>query len=336
MKKIFIIFSLIAVAAFAGLAAGWQKDILGDGYEMRYVDQGRDYSGDVRSTIIRKKSPCGNRRGILYIHGYNDYFFQKEMGDRFVDSCYNFYAVDLRKYGRSLMEGQTKFETRDLHEYFADIDSALAQMHRDGIDNVTLMGHSTGGLISSVYMNEHPDSTIKALILNSPFLDWNFKGFMKKVAIPTFGSLGKLFPKLSISQGDHNGYQQSLLKDYHGEWDYNQDWKVFHPEKIQASWARAISNGQKELKKGGKIRVPILLMHSSGSVNGDEWTPEFQRNDAVLNVDDISRIGRNLGDNVTEDTIPDGLHDLILSSKPAREKAYNDIFTWLNKLEQTD
>ncbi len=336
MKKILSIFSLIAIVALASVATNWQNDILGDGYEMRYVDQGRDYSGDVRSTIIRKKSSCGNKRGILYIHGYNDYFFQKEMGDRFVDSCYNFYAVDLRKYGRSLMDGQKKFEARDLHEYFADIDSALAQMHRDGIDNVTLMGHSTGGLISSVYMNEHPDSTIKALILNSPFLDWNFNGFMKKVAIPAFGSLGKLFPKLSISQGDNNCYQQSLLKDYHGEWDYNQDWKVFHPEKIQASWARAISNGQKELKKGGNINVPILLMHSSGSVSGDKWTPDFQKNDAVLNVDDISRIGRKLGRNVTEDTIPDGLHDLMLSAKPAREKAYNDIFNWLDKIDQSD
>lgn len=334
MRKFIVFLSLAAAITVLAQASAWQTDILGDGYEMRYVDQGRDYSGDVRSTIVRKKSDCGNHRGILYIHGYNDYFFQKEMGDRFVDSCYNFYAVDLRKYGRSIMDGQKKFEARDLHEYFADIDSALAQMHRDGVDDIVLMGHSTGGLISSLYMNEEPDTAITALILNSPFLDWNFKGFMKNIAIPTFGSLGKLFPRLSISQGDHNGYQQSLLKDYHGEWEYNQDWKVFHPEKIQASWARAISKGQNELKKGGKIKVPILLMHSSGSTGGDEWTPDFQRNDAVLNVEDISHIGKKLGDNVTEDTIPDGLHDLMLSAKPAREKAYRDIFDWLDSNDQ--
>ena len=330
MKKLLLLV-LLVIATVSAVAEIWQYDILGDGYEMRYVDQGKDYSGNVRSTIIRKESDCGNRKGVLYIHGYNDYFFQKEMGDRFVDSCINFYAVDLRKYGRSIMPGQKKFQARDLKEYFADIDSAIAQMHRDGVDEIALMGHSTGGLITSYYMKEKPDSSVRALILNSPFLDWNFTGFMRKVAIPTFGFMGKLFPNLSISQGDGSGYQESLLKDYHGEWDYNQDWKVFHPEKVQASWTNAISTAQNSLKKGGNISVPILLLHSSGSVTGDNWTPEYQKNDAVLNVEHISKIGRKLGGDVTEDTVKDGLHDLMLSAPAVREKAYRDIFDWLKE-----
>lgn len=331
MRKLLIIISLTIAAAVGLTAASWQPDILGDGYEMRYVDQGRDYNGDVRSTIIRKESDCGGHKGVLYVHGYNDYFFQKEMADRFADSCINFYAVDLRKYGRSIMPGQRRFQARDLKEYFADIDSALSQMQADGIDTIVLMGHSTGGLISSYYLNEHPDSPVSALILNSPFLDWNFTGFMRKVAIPAFGALGRLFPNLAISQGDGTGYQESLLKKYHGEWDYNQDWKVFHPQKVDASWTRAISSAQNKLKKGADINVPILLMHSSESVSGDKWTPEFQHGDAVLNVKDISRIGRKLGPDVTEDTIEGGLHDLVLSAPKVREHVYDDMFGWLRQ-----
>ncbi len=331
MKKLLVIISL-AIAAAVGLpAASWQPDILGSGYEMRYVDQGRDYSGDVRSTIIRKKSDCRGHKGVLYIHGYNDYFFQKDMADRFADSCINFYAVDLRKYGRSITEGQRLFQVRDLKEYFADIDSALAQMHADGIDTIALMGHSTGGLISAYYLSENPDSPVKALLLNSPFLDWNFNGFMRKVAIPAFGALGRLFPDLAISQGDGTGYQESLLKKHHGEWNYNQDWKLFHPQKVDASWTRAISSAQNKIKKGAGIKVPILLMHSDKSVDGDHWTPEFQHADAVLNVKDISRIGRKLGQDVTEDTIRGGLHDLVLSSPPVREQVYYYIFSWLRQ-----
>ncbi len=144
---------LVAVAVIPAVAQ-WMPDRLGDGYEMRYVEQPDDYSGKVRSTIVRKRSACGGHRGVLYVHGFNDYFFQKEMGDRFVDSCYNFYAVDLRKYGRSLMEGQKAFQVRDMHEYFADIDSAVMCMKRDGIDEIVLIGHSTGGLTTSLYMNE--------------------------------------------------------------------------------------------------------------------------------------------------------------------------------------
>ena len=330
MKRLVFVVSIFLFGIVA-LATGWQTDILGDGYQSRYVDQPDDYSGKVRSTIIRKKSSCGGNRGVLYIHGYNDYFFQKEMGDRFVDSCVNFYAVDLRKYGRSILPGQKKFQARNLNEYFADIDSALAQMKADGVDDIVLMGHSTGGLISSYYMNEHPDSDIKALILNSPFLEWNLNGFTRKVAVPVVSALSNLFPNMAISQGDDTGYAESLLKDHHGEWDYNTDWKLFHSQKVESSWIRAITNAQKSLKKHADIRVPVLLMHSLGSVSGDKWTPEYQKNDAVLNVNDISRIGRKLGPDVTEDTIKGGLHDLILSAPEVREKVYDDMFDWLRK-----
>ena len=78
----------------------WHPDIL-PGYEARYVNQGEAFDGPCRSTIVRKLCGKGSRKAFLYIHGFNDYFFQKEMGERFVDSGFNFYAVDLRRYGRS-------------------------------------------------------------------------------------------------------------------------------------------------------------------------------------------------------------------------------------------
>ncbi len=311
----------------------WQEDVLGDGYEMRYVDQGSDYSGPVRCTIIRKQAPCAGNRGVLYVHGYNDYFFQKEMGDRFVDSCYNFYAVDLRKYGRSLMEGQTKFEARDLHEYFADIDSSLQVMRSDGIDDIVLMAHSTGGLITSMYMEEDPDTAIRAFVLNSPFLEWNLSSTQKDVLIPIVRAVAPALRNVRISNGDSSAYAESLLKDYHGEWEYNTDWKTIYPEKVSTSWLAAIDKGHSQVQKADpQIQVPILLMHSDKSVYGEEWTPDFQQGDAVLNVEDISRYGKALGPNVTEYIAAGGLHDLILSSEPVREGVYLEIFSFLNPI----
>jgi len=122
---------------------GWHPDIL-SGYEARYVDQGIQFDGPCRSTIVRLKAKKPTRRGFLYIHGFNDYFFQSEMGQRFVDSGYHFYAVDLRRYGRSNEPWQYPYNIRDMRKYYADIDSAVAQMKRDGIDDITLGGHSTG------------------------------------------------------------------------------------------------------------------------------------------------------------------------------------------------
>lgn len=312
-------------------AAQWMPDTLGGGYEMRYVDQGTDYSGPVRCSVVRLVSPCAHGRGVLYVHGYNDYFFQAQMGQTFVDSCYSFYAVDLRKYGRSILPGQHKFEVRNLNEYFADIDSALQIMGQDGIDEVVMMGHSTGGLVTALYMSEQRNPMVKALILNSPFLEWNLGKTKRDFLIPIVGAVSRIFPKIKISNGHSTAYGESLLRDHHGEWEYNTDWKTFYPQKVTSAWLRAIDSGHSRLRKGRPITVPILLMRSDNSVFSDTWDETHQHGDGVLNVDDILKYGLQLGPDVTEAVIPGGLHDLSLSATPARALFYADIFNWLRQ-----
>ena len=78
----------IALQAFTQSSEAWKPDILGDGYEMRHVSHPSDYTGEVVSTIIRKLCPdvsidsTRTHRGVLYVHGFNDYFFQAEMAAR--------------------------------------------------------------------------------------------------------------------------------------------------------------------------------------------------------------------------------------------------------------
>ncbi len=310
----------------------WQPDILGDGYEMKYIEHGRDYEGKVRSTVIRKLSPQGGDKAVLYIHGYNDYFFQKEMGDRFVGSGYNFYAVDLRKYGRSLLPGQTRFEVRDLSEYFGDIVSAMTQMRRDGIRDVILMGHSTGGLVASYYMDRSKDTMVKALVLNSPFLDWNLSGFLRNVVIPAVGTIGAVLPGIRISNGHSSAYGESLLSSCHGEWTYNTEWKTMQPLKVSTAWVRSIAKAQHHLQRRSRIKVPVLLMHSDNTVQGDTYTDAFRHGDAVLNIESISKYGRRLGKKVEDVAIKGGLHDLVLSEKSVRNTVYRTIFSFLRRL----
>lgn len=337
MKKSILLFILLLAASVLQAVAQWMPDtVLGHGYQMQYIEQPADYAGPERCTIVRKLARGPKpRAAVLYIHGYNDYFFQAEEGDRFVDSCYDFYALDLRKYGRSILPGQRKFQAHSLKEYFPDIDSALSVIGRESRYGgpVVMMGHSTGGLISAYYLTLNPDAPVCALILNSPFLDWNFNGFMRKVAIPVTGFLGRIFPGMEISQGSESLYAQSLLKKYHGEWNFNTAWKTEKPEKVEASWINAISSAQKALRgKHHMIDVPILLLHSDKSVYGNKWKEDFRHGDAVLNIEHISKLGRGLGTDVTEVTIPGGLHDLALSSPEARAEFYTAVFSWLDKV----
>lgn len=323
----FICMLLIPVGAFCG---DWEQDtVAGDGFEMRRIDMPDDYSGHVRSTVIRHRSDCGDSTAVLYIHGYNDYFFQQEEAERFADSCYHFYAVDLRKYGRSLMPGQTPYELRDIKEYYADIDSAVAVMKRDGVRRAVLMGHSTGGLVASAYMGSRPDSIFRLLVLNSPFLEWNMSGFMRKVAIPAVGFIGRIFPRIRISQGSKESpYGQSLLCGSHGEWHFNTEWKTLRPRKVESSWLGAITRAQRSVRQG-RIGVPVLVMHSDSSAFGDTWTPAFQQADGVLDVEHMRRLAPRLGADVEESVVPDAMHDIFLSRRDVREDAYRRLFDWL-------
>ncbi len=331
MKRFFFAL-LVWCLGCSALFSQWSPDVLGDGYEMRYVIQPDDYAGKVRCTIVRKLSRCGSvRRAVLYVHGYNDYFFQSEMGNRFVDSCYNFYAVDLRKYGRSILEGQKMFQVRDMKEYFADIDSALAQIKRDGNTEVILMGHSTGGLTTSLYMNENPNTLVKALILNSPFLDWNQSEFQEKFLIPVVRRVASLFPDISISQGGGTGYARSLLADYDGEWNYDTSWKLMVSPNVDTGWIRAIDVAQGIIQDNPHIKVPILLMHSDRTFKKGDPKSMYSRADVVLDVEDISKYGRRLGPKVTEVVVIGGLHDLVLSRKEVRNPLFVYMFRWLDR-----
>ena len=323
--------AVAAVAAVVSMfaAPGWRPDILGGGYEARTVDQGRDYSGPVVSTIIRRLAPdsVATGRGVLYVHGFNDYFFNARMGEEFAARGYDFYAVDLREYGRSIRPGQRLFEARSLREYFPDIDSALVEMRRGGVRETVLMGHSTGGLICAYYMASTGNTQVDALVLNSPFVDWNL-GWKERL-VPLIAWWGGLFPDTPISQGESTAYAESLLKGEHGYWTYDTDWKLPRSPDVTAGWVRAISEAQHALR-GGKagIGVPILLMYSARSVDTPEWAPEHNAADGVLDVADIRRYGLMLGRDITCMKVVGGLHDLLLSNPRLLAVLYPRLFSW--------
>lgn len=330
MTRLFLAF-LFLVVSVAAWPYTWHTDtISGDGYNDLTIEQPDDYSGKVVSTVIKKSSHPRSKKAVLYVHGFNDYFFQTEMGNEFVDSGYNFYAVDLRKYGRSILPGQKKFQVRNLNEYFPDIDSALSVIKKSGINEVVLLGHSTGGLITSLYMSENPDTIIKALILNSPFLDWNLSKFNEKIAVPVVSFIGRIFPNIKIRQDGSTAYSESLLTSEHGEWNFNTSIKLKKSPDVDAGWINAINSAQHRLRsKKYPIKVPVLLLHSAKSVKGKDWNADYNRADGVLDVNDIAKYGSYLSDNLTEISIEGGIHDLVLSAPKVRRLVYKYIFTWL-------
>lgn len=335
MKQIYISFLLLLLCSFSG-RADYVRDTLGGDFLCKTIHMPDDYEGKVDVTIIRKTSGLGADKAVLYIHGFNDYFFQKEEATFFADECYNFYAVDLRKYGRSWMSHQKRGNVKALSEYFADIDSALSTIRSEGNNSVILLGHSTGGLIASLYLDQidrrgADSSFVKGLILNSPFLDMNQSWIKEKIAIPLISLWGTVSPSTIVSKDQNTLYGKSLHSAYKGEWTYDLRWKTLESIPVNAAFIKTVYAAQKRIRAGLKITQPILAMHSSCSIRSDVWSDEFMRSDAVLDVEDIHAYSPRLGNRVTLVVIQDGLHDLALSQPKVRESYYEKIREWLKK-----
>lgn len=327
----------IGLSILLGIKANaeYHDDVLGNGYRCNIIHQPDDYDGAVVCAIVQKPTLPNVKRAIIYTHGYNDYFFQSALGDSANAHGYNFYALDLRKYGRSSLPNQDPFFCKKMDEYFADIDTTIAIAKAEGNEQIFLLGHSTGGLCFSLYLNERRENAhVDGLILNSPFLDWNLGKVAESIGIPCLSFMGSMFKKMKAqgASGTVGGYSQSILKEYHGEWDFSKEWVKIYGHPKRAGWIRAIHHGQKKVQKGMKIQQPILLMSSDKSVEAtDQWNEAYHRADVILNVDEIQKFGAKLGPKVTPCIIKDGKHDLLLSEKAVRDEVYRTIFQWLEK-----
>ena len=153
----------------------WSPDFL-DGYETTELAlpgvepaAGEPADVDLVATLIRKTSDRRGQRAVLYLHGWNDYFFQTHIADYLSDIGYDFYALDLRRYGRSIRRGQLRGFITNLDDYSVELDAAADLIAADH-DRLLLMGHSTGGLVAALWAARNAER-LEGLILNSPWLD---------------------------------------------------------------------------------------------------------------------------------------------------------------------
>ncbi len=312
--------------------ASYCEDILRNGFEKMTIVQPYDYEGEVICTLIRRKARLHSDRAVLYLHGFNDYFFQQEMADQFNNHGYNFYALDLRKYGRSWLPHQTFNNVRNLEEYFEDIDAAIQAIKSEGNSYLLLSGHSTGGLTAALYASSRgKKSAVNAMFLNSPFFNLNMNKFLREVLLPFTLKLNRNFPDKKVKGGFLSLYGESLHKDYYGSWNYNLNWKPNVSPGFNYGWLQAVRRGQNSINKGLYLHCPVLVMHSVKTIRVKKWSVELFYGDAILNVEDIKKGASQLKGRISVVEVPSGMHDLVLSVKPVREQVYHTLFQWLKQ-----
>ena len=307
--------------------------MLGLPYERHTIDLGTDDEGPVVATLVRRRAETPSRRAVLYVHGYVDYFFQTHLADFFVQRGWDFYALDLRKYGRSLLPHQTPNFCRSMSDYFPELDeSARIIREVDGHDQVLVVAHSTGGLTTSLWAHaRNGQGLVDGLFLNSPFFDFNSPWLLRRPLMAAVAAtVGKRDPYRIIPAPALGLYGQSLHREHRGEWTYDLAWKPILGFPPRAGWLAAIRRGQQRLRRGLEIDVPVLVACSTRTFRGKEWSDDVSLTDAVLDVDHIVKYAPRLGRQVTIARFDGGVHDLTLSGKDVRAKVFEELAHWVD------
>lgn len=331
----------------------WRRDVLGEGYESRTIPLMDDDAGPVVATLVRYQGHAASspapRFIALYIHGRNDYFFQRELAQNIADCAGAFYAIDLRRYGRSLRPGQRMGFISNLSLYDEELGEALDLIRDDYPDlPLVLMGHSTGGLLATLWANRHPGA-IDGLILNSAWLEMQTMASMRSTMAPILERIASRNPMWAVpgGGGGPDNYARSLhegwnsleaplpesLEAYADDpavagWDYALEWKRPGSYPVYAAWLEAILEGHDSVATSVELDIPVLSMMSTSSFFGEEFTPQTFSSDVVLDREVILERSSRLGPLVTIASFP-GKHDLLLSDPQVRARVYETMNRWI-------
>ena len=304
----------------------YDVDILGAPYTSETLRLRPDDEGEVVATLVRRPaehSP-GTRKAVLHVHGFCDYFFQTGTADFWVERGYDFYALDLRKYGRSLRPHQTPNYVADLRTYYEELDLAYDRVAREH-EHVVFSAHSTGGLTLPLWLHDRGHSAA-GVFLNAPWIDMHGDAFTRLLAMPAIHRLALVKPMRLVPRTVSGVYARSLHRDFLGTWDFDLAWKPELSWPVYAGWIRAVRLGQARVARGLEIDAPVLMISSSrsGHPTSDDH-PDVLSTDVVLDVERMRRRAAQLSRHVTIVQVPGALHDVTLSPEPALSRVYEEL-----------
>ncbi|MFB7892632.1 alpha/beta hydrolase [Microbacterium sp. NPDC056044] len=335
----------------AGPSLTWVPDILGKPFEQLTLPLGVDGEhGPLVATLVRSIphplltlfAPLRDV-DVLYVHGWSDYFFQRDLARFWTARGARFYALDLRRYGRSLREGQTPGYVDSLEDYDVDIAAALAAMGhvtepagqaspaepdmRRG-RKLVLVGHSTGGLTLTLWAARHPGRA-HAIVLNSPWLELQLGTLGRQALAPLVDMRARLDPRGTQPAVDFGYYTRA--QDEIGTLPHDERRAVWRPDRgfpTAPGWLSAVMEGHRRIAAGVDVGCPALVLLSAGSTTPLSWRESMTATDSVLVVDDIARASTRIGALVTIARVDGAIHDVFLSRPAPRAIAYDALDRW--------
>ena len=246
------------------------------------------------------------RATVVLVHGFAEHSGRyARVMEALNDAGFNALAYDYRGHGHA--EGERVYIDR-FSEYVEDLRSALDFAEDRGRKlPLFLIGHSQGGLISSVGMLSQ-QRRVRGCVLSSP-------AFGVAVPVPAWkDGLGKVMARILPSLAIPSGIDPGLLcRDAQVVKDYVADPLV--PTYARARWYVAFTETQAEIaRRAPEITVPMLVLQGGADEIADPAATE--------------RVSKRMGSSDMSYRRLDGLYHEIFN-EPEGPEVVSELVAWI-------
>lgn len=311
--------------------------LFGDDFTAHRLHLGADEEGPLVATLVRRlprpDDPPASATGgpLLVLHGWSDYVLDRGLLEHLGSRGHAVWALDLRKYGRSLLPGQTPTDIDHLGRYDRELDLARRVMRRVDPRPPVLLAHSAGGLLAALYAQRRPGA-VAGLALNSPWLEMHYGPITRRLLDPGVRAAARRLGRRPLLPSGPLHAARSTHRTYGGPFDYDLALKPARGHRFPASTFRAVLDGQRRLARNGPLDIPVLVLHAERSQLGLRFSETMRRADVVLDVRAMAAAAWRLGPRVTVVPVPGARHDVFLSDADARSRALAELDGWLARI----
>lgn len=246
---------------------------------------------------------------ILIVHGAGEHSGRYEGVARYLtDHGYAVAALDHPNHGKS--DGSYGHV-----EHFGDFLQTLDTFHQQvsaeftGLPRI-LLGHSMGGLISSLYLLEHQGDFLGCVLSGAAIKTHIEPGFLQMLLIRL---MSRLAPRTGVLQLDASG----VSRDQAEVDKYVNDPLVNHG-KMTARMVAELFRAMRQIQtNAGKITLPMLLLHGKADSMAAAEGSSFLH-DHISSTDKTLKI------------YPQLYHEIF--NEPEREQVLADVLTWCDAL----
>ena len=303
--------------------------------------------GGAPKAVLQYRVSPGRNKALLWLHGRCDAFMHPHVGKVFEAAGFDIFVLNTRNSGACVKRGHLESGNPYLMSHpgpganfdeFSDdeIAQALAIIHapegaggKSKYRQTLGYAHSTGGIVLINHLIEKGDEGFDGFVFNSPFLDWGMGGLaetlLESAAIPVLKGLCDLGAKASDDTlpKARVGLPNAWALKLRSQIEYDPSTRPVYGVPVTLGFAMACNKCFAKFEKRGKdAAAPPVTMKPFLCITS--------RQDDVLDATDtLGRIDW-LGPRRTEVEIPEGGHDVTLSTEPEIvESVLGYLRTWL-------